>query len=74
MKLSQGSRRAEHAAGFCTECKALLVFIFQGAVQLPKPKEEGALEQGLVGPGVSGDMISGVDMLTPLAGLWTDIS
>lgn len=50
------------------------MFIFQETVQLPKPKEEGALEQGLVGPGVSGDIISGVAMLTPLDGLWTDIS
>lgn len=74
MKLSQGSRRAEHAAGFCTECKAAASVYIPGGCQLPKPKEEGALEQGLVGPGVSGDIISGVDMLTPLDGLWTDIS
>lgn len=39
---------------FAQNAKQLLVFIFQVAIQLPKPKEEGILEKGLVDPGVNG--------------------
>lgn len=38
---------------FAQNAKQLLVFIFQVAIQLPKPKEEGILEKGLVDPGVN---------------------